>query len=90
VRSGSLLAGLVLWLAIGAGCRAEGDAPQEFDDPQYEGVSLEEMELQAEAMSPEEAERLGIIDTTIQITPMNPDSLLPDEGGLMPPPTDQP
>lgn len=65
-------------------CRSEVDEPVETVDPEYEGVSLEEMERQAEPMSLEEAERLGIIDTTIRIEPpIHPDSI-PDEGGPEP------
>lgn len=49
-----------------------------FGEPEYEGLSREEIQTQAEAMTLEEAERLGIVDTTIRIEPpVNPDSILP-------------
>jgi hypothetical protein len=77
-----LFTGLVV-----AGCRAEAGDPRVFDDPEYEGMTREEMEMRAEPMTLEEAERLGIVDTTISIdAPAQPDSLIPDEGGLVPGP----
>jgi hypothetical protein len=60
-----------------AGCRgeAEEEAPV-YSEPEYEGLSLEEIQSQAEPMTPEEAERLGIVDTTIRIeSPIHPDSV---------------
>ena len=67
-----------LGLAFLAACGgAEPEPEPRFSEPEYEGLSREEIERQAEAMTPEEAERLGIIDTTIRIeVPVGPDTLL--------------
>lgn len=84
-RLGSV-AVLIGMLAIAAGCGSDAEETRFGpDDPEYEGVSLEELERHAEPMTLEEAERLGIIDTTIRIeAPINPDSLQPGAGGLVP------
>jgi hypothetical protein len=69
---------LTLGLALLSACGgAEPDPEPRFSEPEYEGLTREEIERQAEAMTPEEAERLGIIDTTIRIeVPVGPDTLL--------------
>jgi hypothetical protein len=47
-----------------------------LDGSEYDGLTPEELRLQAAPMTLEEAERLGIVDTTIHIEyPMNPDSI---------------
>lgn len=52
------------------------------DSEGYGGLTPEEIRRQAEPMSPEEAESLGIVDTTIHMeSPVGDDSLVP-------PPTD--
>lgn len=57
---------------------AESQSEIRIDPAEYEGLSREEIEAQAEAMTLEEAESLGIVDTTIRIEPpVNPDSVLP-------------
>jgi hypothetical protein len=64
-----------------AACSNDAAPEPEFSDPEYEGLSPEEIQLQAEPMTPEEAERLGIVDTTIRIeSPINPDTVLPIPG----------
>ncbi len=55
-----------------------------LEESAYDGLTPEEIQLQATSMTLEEAERLGIVDTTIRIeVPINPDSLLilPQESG---------
>lgn len=70
------LAFLLSTFLVGCGGGAEPDAPRAADEPEYDGLSREEIELQAEPMTPAEAELLGIVDTTIRIEPpMNPDSV---------------
>lgn len=69
-----------LLIILASGCGEESPEPPPVSDPEYEGISREEIERRAEPMTPEEAERLGIIDTTIRVEPpMNPDSV-PFEG----------
>ncbi len=73
---------ILLSLVLSAGCgQPEQDAPPPpLQDPEYDGLSREEIEERASPMTPEEAERLGIVDTTIHIEPpVNPDSLLLQE-----------
>jgi hypothetical protein len=83
----ALVAG-VLVLAAGCGT-GNGDPPVPAaveEDPVFEGLSREEIERQAEPMTLEEAERLGIVDTTIRIeSPIHPDSIIE----LPPPPEPQ-
>ncbi|HUE96332.1 MAG TPA: hypothetical protein VMN39_06710 [Longimicrobiaceae bacterium] len=67
----------MLLLAVAACGEAEEDAPA-ATLPEYEGVSRDQLEAQIEAMTPEEAERLGVIDTTMGVgPPMDPDSVVP-------------
>jgi hypothetical protein len=42
-------------------------APVVVDEPVAEGLSPEEIRQQAEPMTPEQAEQLGIVDTTIHV-----------------------
>ncbi len=86
-RVGALLLAIFLSLALLAGCGEGGEPPQEerpaaSDEEDVSPLSREQLELQAEAMSPEVAESLGIVDTTIRVTrPIPPDSaLLPGTG----------
>src|SRR5690606_23519807 len=69
-------------LALGACGGDAADEPVVTDQPQrYEGLSPAEIQSQAEPMTQEEAERLGIVDTTIGVgAPMNPDSVVPPAG----------
>jgi len=77
VRPWSAVAGFAV-LAIVAACSSEPDDVPLYSEPEYDGLSREEIESRAEAMTPAEAELLGIVDTTIRIeAPMNPDSVLP-------------
>jgi hypothetical protein len=73
---------LLLYAALAlVACRSEPEPAPRFDDPEYDGLSREEIERQAEPMTPAEAERLGIVDTTIRIeAPINPDSLIELQG----------
>jgi hypothetical protein len=64
-------------IALTAGCgNGADDTPPGYTEPEFDGLSREEIELQAEPMTPEEAERLGIVDTTIRVeSPIHPDSV---------------
>lgn len=62
---------LLLLGFLGTACRAE-EAPQEepsvpTGDAVVDGVTNEELEQNAQPMSPEQAERMGIVDSTIRI-----------------------
>lgn len=76
-----------LLLVLGAGGCQESVPERPAEPPrsaeEYEGLSREEIERRASSMTPEEAERLGIVDTTIRIEPpMDPDSVLPSGFGV--------
>lgn len=73
-------------LLLGACDNGEERPAPAIDESEFEGLSRDEIEQQAESMTPEEAERLGIVDSTIRIeAPMNPDSVLPmDSAGFQP------
>ncbi|MDR0787548.1 MAG: hypothetical protein LBG44_06740 [Gemmatimonadota bacterium] len=65
------------------GCAAEPDAERTpgsiplLDASEYDGLTPEQLQAQAQPMTLEEAELLGIVDTTIHIEyPINPDSAL--------------
>jgi len=65
---------LVPLLACGNG--EPETAPQTPRDPETTPLTREEIELQAEAMSPEVAESLGIVDSTILIeSPISTESI---------------
>ena len=70
---------LFLFVAVLCGCGGgESELPRSAEEPEYDGLSREQIELQAEPMTPAEAEELGIVDTTIRIEPpMSPDSVPP-------------
>ena len=70
---------LALLFALLSACGGTEPEPEPgASEPEYDGLSREEIERQAEAMTPAVAESLGIVDTTIRIeAPMNPDSVLP-------------
>ena len=59
------LAGVLL-LAVAVACRggAEGEGAAEGDTTGIEGLSPEQLQQQAQPMSHEQAEQLGIVDTT--------------------------
>jgi hypothetical protein len=73
-----------------AGCNSEPPPPSDTipEQSDYGGLSPEEIQRQAIPMTLEEAERLGIVDSTIRIeVPSGPDSLLDlplDSGGRRP------
>jgi hypothetical protein len=83
----ALAAGLCFVTALG-GCRREADEGAEgapaagvADSGVLDGLSREEIERQAEAMTPEQAEKLGIVDTTIhleQLTSPDDSAVVPD------------
>lgn len=70
---------------ISSGCRGAEEFPVEEPDAAdttraFQGLSPEEIRRRAEPMSPEVAESLGIIDTTIHIEgPVPDDSLIPPQ-----------
>lgn len=69
---------MLLALFVAAlGCVSESPEALDVPDTEVEGLSREQIEQQAEPMTLEEAERLGIVDTTIRIEPpVNPDSVI--------------
>lgn len=69
-----------------AGCSdtpaADTESPEQAE---YDGLSREQIESEASMMTIEEAESLGIVDTTIRIVPpMDPDSVVPLEQPIVP------
>jgi hypothetical protein len=70
-------AALVAALALAAACGGEGDAADERAGPaaaldttnadEMDGMSAQQVENQAQAMTPEQAEQAGIVDTTIHV-----------------------
>ena len=86
LRGRALLAVLVV-----AGLAACGDDSAETAaeaEPQFEGLSPEEMQRQAESMTPEQAESLCIMDTTITVgAPIGADSVV-QPGVITAPPAD--
>jgi hypothetical protein len=82
----------ILAVVLLVGCGSDepptpGYTPEEEEG--FRGLSREEIERQAESMTPAEAERLGIIDTTIHMeAPIHPDSVVHlEEGHILPPDT---
>jgi hypothetical protein len=58
-------------------CESDDEPAPAADAPDYEGISQEEIQRNAESMTPEQAESLGIVDTTISAeSPINPDTSL--------------
>jgi len=79
-------AGLLIALLLGCAPDSPPPPPPPALEEGYEGVSPEEMVRQAEPMTPEEAERLGIVDTTIRMeSPIGPDSLVEFDGSYVVP-----
>lgn len=73
---------LTLLVTIAGACDTRGDEPDEppseRSEEALEGLSPEQIRNRVEPMSPEMAESLGIVDTTIHVEDRNPeDSLLP-------------
>lgn len=81
----SLAAAVLLACAV-AGCGSSEPEPAAETDttarPVVEGLSPEQLQERAEPMSPEQAEQLGIIDTSIHVERQMSveDSLLLDDG----------
>ncbi len=82
-RAGALT--LLLAAVASQGCQRDEPAaePGVTEEPAVGGLSPEEIRMQAEPMSPEQAEQAGIVDTTIYVeqlatpedTIMTPDTL---------------
>jgi hypothetical protein len=72
--------------AVAMACGADEGAVEEQATPASDvgGLTREQIEASAEPMSPEVAESLGIVDTTIHVQAPAPPESLP----LGPPPTD--
>jgi hypothetical protein len=78
---------LLLAALVAQGCQRDEPAvePAVTEEPAVGGLSPEEIRMQAEPMSPEQAEQAGIVDTTIYVerlaaqedTIMTPDTLPP-------------
>lgn len=73
---------LTLLVTVAGACETAGDEPDEprseRTEEALEGLSPEQIRSRVEPMSPEMAESLGIVDTTIHVEDRNPeDSLLP-------------
>ena len=67
---------VMILTALLAGCGGDGEPEDAPVEGAVEGVSSEEMVGQASPMSLEEAESLGIVDTTVTVgPPVGPDSL---------------
>ncbi len=72
-----LAAVLALVVLSACGPAEQQVAEPPLREPEYDGLSREQIEEQASPMTPEEAERLGIIDSSIHIEPpINPDSFI--------------
>ena len=74
------VAAIVGMFVVGSGCGASDPGPEAgaVGDGEVQGLTREQIEEHAEAMSPEVAESLGIIDTTIRIeSPMPAESVRP-------------
>lgn len=85
------LAATAALLLAACGGGAADDAPAEADTTAVlEGLSPEEIQAEAEALPPEVAESLGIVDTTIHMENLGPvDSLpVPPAEGPAPAPSD--
>ena len=77
---------LVFGILVAAGC---SDTPAADTSggaaPEYDGLSREQIESEASMMTIEEAESLGIVDTTIRVVPpMNPDSVEALDNPILP------
>lgn len=75
LAAAALLAALVL-----GGCKTEAPAKKPAaasPESSLDGLTPEQMEGRARAMSPERAESLGIIDTTIHVEDLSGDTLAP-------------
>ncbi len=66
-RAGALLVMLVAVIVSGCDRDEPQPAPVVGGEPVAEGLSPEEIRQQAEPMTPEQAEQLGIVDTTIHV-----------------------
>jgi hypothetical protein len=80
-------AALLAALALG-GCKKEApaeQAPSEAAGSPLDGLTPEQMEGRARAMSPARAESLGIIDTTIHVEDLSGDTLAPPPEDGVPP-----
>lgn len=89
-RHRATLAATPLFVALAAGCGGSTEAPEatSASDGEVGGLTREQIQQRAEAMSPEVAESLGIIDTTIRIerpTPAESLTVLPLVGDSAPP-----
>ena len=77
VYNRSRSAALLLLALLAAGCSSDAsDDTLGADQEEFQGLSREQIETEFEPMSLEQAESLGIVDTTISIVPpIDPDSV---------------
>lgn len=73
---------MMLLVALSA-CANEAEETVTEGEAEFEGLSPDEMQRQAAPMTPEQAESLGIVDTTITVgAPIGADSVV--QPGVIP------
>jgi len=68
-HSRALVAALLLAAAVAGACKKEEPAPEgdAAAGNVVDGLSRDQIQQQAEPMTPEQAEQMGIVDTTIHV-----------------------